>query len=75
MKYLILIIAFLAASCEQSSYKVENYISNNDIPFRRIAHFEYRNHKYIFFETNGYKSATAGVVHDPECGCFKHDSI
>lgn len=51
MKYLILIIAFLAVSCEQSSYRVDNYILNNDIPFRRIAHFEYRNHKYIFFRT------------------------
>lgn len=73
MKYLILIIAFLAVSCEQSSYRVDDYILNNDIPFRRIAHFEYRNHKYIFFETGGYKSG--GVVHDPECSCFKRDSI
>lgn len=49
-------------SCETET----GTLSTADDIFSNISHFEYNNHKYIYFSS--YRSR-AGVVHDPDCQC------
>lgn len=41
------------------------------IPFDRVTHFEYKEHKYIKFEETYGNASVGGVVHDPDCWCSK----
>lgn len=66
----IFIIMFLCAiSCNMVNAN-RNYISekgSDKITWTNIYEFTYKKHSYIgFFRYKGW-----GVVHDPECKCFK----
>lgn len=71
-KFLLIALVLCCISCEDHQTEVKYLGKENpkdEIPFKRITHFEYNNHKYIKFE-GLYKDWVGGVVHDPDCECF-----
>ena len=73
-----IISAYLINSCttqviQEGNTQTEHII--NHANFKYIREFTYKNHDYIMFETYGNYSATAGIVHNPECKYCKHDTI
>ena len=57
-------------SCEPSEAIVTNQKQEVTMSyFHTIRHFEYEGHKYISFEQGYGRSATKGIVHDPDCHC------
>lgn len=72
MKKLLLLISLVVTicSCEPSTAIVTNQKQEAAMSyFQTIRHFEYEGHKYISFEHGYSKSATRGIVHDPDCHC------
>ncbi len=73
LKLLILFncIIFGLTNCSEPEYRDTNVQSqngiNNNAKFDYINEFTYKNHDYIMFKTGGMNSATAGIVHNPEC--------
>jgi hypothetical protein len=65
MKYLILIAMLFIVGCGDG--KVTK--STSAKLWDNINHFEFKGHEYISFRAD-YK---AGVVHDPDCKCFKKE--
>ena len=71
-KFLLVALVLCCISCEENQTEVRYLGKENpkdEIPFKRITHFEYKGHKYIKFE-GLYKDWVGGVVHDPDCECF-----
>ena len=79
----LLILLFLV-SCESDTkvtdYSKIVYEENPTEPYRprrasRVDKFIFEGHRYIMFSDNfdGSYKGHAGVVHDPECECFKRD--
>lgn len=65
--FIILIISFiLILSYNNNDNKINNVKLN-------VVEFGYDNHDYIWFESYSGTSATAVVVHNPNCHCY--DSI
>lgn len=72
LKILILFSCiFGLTNCSEPKYKNNSVSVNNGIlqnaKFNIIKEFSYKNHEYIMFVTDGNYSATAGIVHNPEC--------
>lgn len=72
MKKLFLLFALVAMySCGPATInnKTEQGILTE---FDKVTHFTYKGHKYIKFEISPWAStARLGIVHDPNCECFK----
>ena len=72
--FLLVVLVLFCTSCEEDRQTEVRYLGKenpkDEIPFKRITHFEYKGHKYIKFE-GLYKDWVGGVVHDPDCECFK----
>lgn len=64
-KILFLLGIVLLCGCEHNTSV--GISPEGSTPFEFITHFEYKNHQYIKFETNGLDSRIGGVVHDPDC--------
>ena len=72
MKKLLLLLGLLVTicSCEPSTANVINQKQEVAVSyFNTVRHFEYEGHKYISFEQGYGKTATKGIVHDPDCYC------
>jgi hypothetical protein len=65
MKYLILIAMLFIVGCNDAKVS-EGTI---DKLWSSISHFEYKGHEYISF----LHGSRGGVVHDPDCKCFKKE--
>lgn len=75
-KFLLVTLVFCCVSCENNQTEVRYLGKENPkdiIPFERITHFEYKGHKYIKFEELCGNASVGGVVHDPDCECFKKE--
>ena len=75
-KLLLIALVLCCTSCEVRQHQTEvRYLGKenpkDEIPFKRITHFEYNNHKYIKFDELIGQSSIGGVVHNPDCECFK----
>ncbi len=69
--YLITLVIVIC-SCRPIPATIEERNDPQMCDFDRIRHFTYKGHKYISFEQNpGHNHATLGIVHDPNCGCYK----
>lgn len=53
----------------------EKKIQKMKFLFDRITHFGYNGHKYIKFQDCFGNGSVGGVVHDPDCECFKKEEI
>lgn len=75
MKKLTIISLGLAllCSCSRPTLKSEatKSVSDGIIPFGAVIHFKYKNHQYIKFTEGIGKYKVVGVVHDPDCKCYK----
>ena len=77
MKHLLTIaIALIIISCSSNENQVGNTVCHDSIPWRCVDEFKYKGHSYIKFldAPVGSYRGYAGVVHNPECECFK-DSV
>ena len=36
----------------------------------RVSDFEHEGHQYIYFKEGGGKTASGGIVHNPNCSCY-----
>lgn len=73
-KLLLIILVLYCTSCHNGQTEVK-YLGKESpkdlIPFDRVTHFEYKEHKYIKFEETYGNASVGGVVHDPDCWCSK----
>ena len=74
--FLLVALVLFCISCSEGGHQVEvRYLGKENpkdiIPFDRITHFEHKGHKYIKFEELDGQFSVGGVVHDPDCECFK----
>lgn len=72
--FLLVALILFCTSCEDRQTEVRYLGKENpkdEIPFKRITHFEYKGHKYIKFDELVGQSSIGGVVHDPDCECLK----
>lgn len=68
---LLLVTVITLVSCESKKYETVKSGSIKPI----VEKFTYNNHSYIWFESGIGRSATSGVVHDPNCDCYYADSL
>jgi hypothetical protein len=40
----------------------------------KASEFTFNEHSYIYFRTGSGKFESGGVVHNPDCRCFKQDN-
>lgn len=70
LSFICLLCVILFQSCEDKGLKTDY---NSGISFggsdMRVYEFEYRTHKYLIFSLT---ADMCGVVHDPDCVCFKN---
>ena len=74
--YLWLLVPLFCASCNRSdTRRVEPKVTieNSRRSFSAIE-FTFEEHDYIYFRTGSGKFVSGGVVHDPNCKCFKQDN-
>lgn len=73
-KFLLVALVLCCISCKNNNQTEVIYLGKESpkdiIPFDRITHFKYKEHKYIKFEKTFGNASIAGVVHDPDCECF-----
>ena len=77
-KFLLVSLVLCCISCEDNQTEVRYLGKENpkdEIPFDRITHFGYNGHKYIKFQDCFGNGSVGGVVHDPDCECFKKEEI
>ena len=76
-KFLLVALVLCCISCEEDHQTEVRYLGKENpkdiIPFDRITHFEHKGHKYIKFEELDGQFSVGGVVHDPDCECFKKE--
>ena len=72
--FLLVALVLFCTSCEEDRQTEVRYLGKenpkDEIPFKRVTHFEYKGHKYIKFNELAGQSSVGGVVHDPDCECF-----
>lgn len=70
IKYIIAIVimSIVFISCNKYEERVNK--KSNDV-FTDVVEFEYKNHEYIMFK-NGMTYTDSGIVHNPDCKCFKN---
>lgn len=73
MKELIIILLGILSSCSGPTNELEAKVNTNNenIPFDKIIHFEYKNHQYIKFVEKWPTCEIVGIVHDPNCKCYE----
>ena len=62
MKYLITLLLLIITSC------TVNKDFANDVT---AAEFTYKGHSYIWFHGKGGWDGHDGIVHNPDCHCYK----
>lgn len=63
------LVTIIFGSCTTTQEEKNKIISSN----KDVTEFEYKGHQYIRFSWGRGRYASAGVVHNPDCPCFKYD--
>lgn len=76
MKKLVLFLftTLVLSSCDYNENRIGDKVSKEKIPFKCATEFEYKDHSFIKFTDKDGEYAIAGVVHNPNCKCYK-DSL
>lgn len=72
----IILLLIILLSCNQHQIQngtTKTTFTSEGASFNNIKKFTFENHDYIMFITDGNYSATAGVVHNPECNTCKNE--
>lgn len=79
MKKLLIILSVLAITLTSGQCgEPARVTQGNPIKdFSQIEYFEYSGHSYIRFQEGikGVDGSTFSIIHNPDCSCFKKDTI
>ena len=73
---LLILLSLFCASCDMTIKKSEKQKIMIDSKNHRFkaTEFAFNEHSYIYFRTGSGKFESGGVVHNPDCRCFKQDN-
>lgn len=77
MKYLITLLLLIVTSCTVNKVETVPTTSKGKFAIKdfaydvTVAEFTYKGHSYIWFHSKGGWDGHDGIVHNPDCHCYK----
>lgn len=76
---LIILLSLFCTSCNMTikksgKQKVVIDFTSHSVKRFKASEFAFNEHSYIYFHTGSGKFESGGVVHNPDCRCFKQDN-
>ena len=74
--YLLILLSLFCASCDMTVKKLgtQKVMIDSRSNCFNASEFIFKEHSYIYFRTGSGKFESGGIVHNPDCRCFKQDN-